>query len=46
MVSGTGVGGFVDEQGGVEEGEVRRWLAGLLGDAGLAGAEAEGLKVE
>lgn len=46
VVSGKGVGLFVDEEGGVEEGEVRRWLAGLLSDAGLAGAEEEGLKAE
>lgn len=45
-MSGRGVGEFVDEQGGVEEGEVTRWLAGLLGDAGLVGAEDAGVKNE
>ena len=39
MIAGRGVGEFVDENGGVEEGEVMRWLNGLLSDAGLPGAE-------
>ena len=47
IVSGRGVGTFVDEEGGVEEGEVTRWLQGLLGDVGLVGVgEVEGTKVE
>lgn len=32
--------------GGVEEGEVARWVGGLLADAGLAGADDEGMKNE
>lgn len=39
------MGEFVDGDGGVEEGEVVRWLGGLLGDVGLVGAEdTEGVK--
>ncbi|OWT38217.1 hypothetical protein J008_04554 [Cryptococcus neoformans] len=38
-----GVGELVDADGGVEEGEVKRWLAGVLADAGLVGVE-DGLK--
>ena len=35
----------MDEDGGVEEGEVTRWLSGLLGEAGMVGAEdSEGIK--
>ncbi|WVR09330.1 hypothetical protein IAU60_006396 [Kwoniella sp. DSM 27419] len=45
-VAGKMVGEFVDEEGGVEEGEVIRWLAGILAEAGLVGAEEEGAKVE
>lgn len=40
------MGEFVDEDGGVEEGEVKRWVGGLLADAGLVGAEDEGVKNE
>lgn len=44
VVRGRCVGEFVDEDGGVEEGEVHRWLSGLLVEAGLAGTEeTEGL---
>jgi hypothetical protein len=39
IVAGRGVGGFVDVDGGVEQGEVGRWLGGLLTEAGLVGAE-------
>ena len=46
IASGRYVGEFVDEEGGVEEGEVARWVGGLLSDAGLVGAEDEGLKNE
>jgi hypothetical protein len=46
VVAGRGVGEFVDEEGGIEEGEVTRWLSGLLVDAGLVGAEEEGAKEE
>jgi hypothetical protein len=48
ITSGRYVGEFVDGEGGVEEGEVKRWLGGLLGDAGLASTDAgqEGLKDE
>jgi signal peptidase complex subunit 2 len=46
VVSGKGVGQLVDADGGVELGEVRRWVAGVLSDAGLVGAEEEGLKAE
>ena len=46
MVNGKGVGQFVNAEGGVEQGEVRRWVAGVLSDAGLVGAEEEGGKVE
>lgn len=40
------MGQFVDADGGVEEGEVRRWVAGVLSDAGLVGAEEDGVKAE
>lgn len=46
VVSGKPVGEVVDEEGGVEEGEVTRWIAGLLGEAGLVDVEDEGLKEE
>lgn len=46
VVNGKGVGQFVNAEGGVEQGEVRRWVAGVLSDAGLVGAEEEGGKVE
>lgn len=46
VVAGRGIGEFVDVHGGVEEGEVVRWLSGLLVDAGLVGAEEEGVKEE
>ncbi|WWD19318.1 hypothetical protein CI109_103776 [Kwoniella shandongensis] len=46
VVVGRGVGEFVDEEGGVEEGEVVRWLGGILSEAGLVGAEEEGVKEE
>lgn len=46
VVSGRSVGEFIDEDGGVEEGQVERWLAGLLGEAGLVGVEEEGAKEE
>ena len=36
----------MDDEGGVEEGQVGRWLEGLLGEAGLVGAEDEGVKNE
>ncbi|WVQ80008.1 hypothetical protein IAT38_002109 [Cryptococcus sp. DSM 104549] len=39
VVVGRGIGEFVDEAGGVEEGEMVRWLGALLGEAGLVGAE-------
>ena len=45
VVSGRCVGEFVDEAGGVEEGEAMRWIGGLLSDVGLVGAEdGEGMK--
>jgi hypothetical protein len=46
IASGRYVGEFVDQQGGVEEGEVKRWVGGLLSEAGLAGVEDEGVKDE
>ncbi|ORX38225.1 microsomal signal peptidase 25 kDa subunit-domain-containing protein [Kockovaella imperatae] len=47
VVAGRGVGEFIDTHGGIEEGEIGRWLNGLLIDAGLVGAEeTEGLKEE
>lgn len=46
VVSGKPVGEVVDDNGGVEEGEVTRWIAGLLGEAGLVDVEDEGLKEE
>lgn len=44
IVSGKSVGDFIDAEGKVEEGEVGRWLAKLLSEAGLVGVEggAEG----
>lgn len=39
VVSGRSVGQMIDEDGGVEEGEVRRWIAGLLVEGGLEGME-------
>lgn len=39
--SGKPVGEVVDENGGVEEGQVTRWLATLLNDAGLVPVEEE-----
>jgi signal peptidase complex subunit 2 len=44
VINGRNVGEFVDEDGGVEEGEVVRWIGGLLVEAGLVGAEEEGAK--
>lgn len=46
VVAGKTIGEFIDENGGVEEGQVTRWLSGLLVDAGLVGAEEEGKKEE
>lgn len=47
VVSGKPVGEVVDTDGGVEEGEVARWIANLLGDAGLVELEeTEGFKQE
>ncbi|KAL1413549.1 hypothetical protein Q8F55_001323 [Vanrija albida] len=46
VVSGKHVGEVIDEDGGVEEGEVARWISGLLDDAGLVDVEDEGLKQE
>jgi hypothetical protein len=46
VVAGRGIGEFVDVNGGVEEGEVQRWISALLVDAGLVGAEEEGTKEE
>jgi signal peptidase complex subunit 2 len=46
VINGRNVGEFVDEDGGVEEGEVVRWIGGLLVEAGLVGAEEEGAKEE
>jgi hypothetical protein len=46
VVAGKGVGEFIDQEGGVEEGEVVRWLGSLLTEAGLVGAEEEGAKEE
>lgn len=42
VVSGKHIGEVVDEDGGVEAGEVQRWIAGLLDEAGLVGVEEEG----
>ncbi|WVQ72689.1 hypothetical protein IAR50_002249 [Cryptococcus sp. DSM 104548] len=39
VVAGRGIGELVDEAGGVEEGEVLRWLGLILSEAGLVGAE-------
>ncbi|TYJ57260.1 hypothetical protein B9479_001993 [Cryptococcus floricola] len=39
VVVGRGIGELVDESGGVEEGEVLRWLRLILSEAGLVGAE-------
>ena len=50
VVAGKCIGEMIDEVGGVEEGEVRRWFAGLLSEAGMIGAEGQveglGLKEE
>jgi len=46
IASGRYVGEFIDTAGGVEEGEVKRWVGGLLADAGLAGTGEEGVKEE
>lgn len=46
VVSGRCVGEFVDVTGGVEEGEIGRWVGGLLGVVGLVGVESEGTKQE
>ncbi|OCF41000.1 hypothetical protein I317_05199 [Kwoniella heveanensis CBS 569] len=43
---GKTVGEFIDEQGGVEAGQVVRWLTTILSEAGLVGAEEEGVKEE
>jgi hypothetical protein len=40
------VGEFIDSAGGVEEGVVKRWVGGLLTDAGLAGTGDQGEKEE
>ena len=45
VVVARGVGELVDEAGGVEEGEVKRWLAGVLREAGVVGVD-DGLKDE
>ncbi|WRT68709.1 uncharacterized protein IL334_005689 [Kwoniella shivajii] len=46
-VVGKSVGEFIDQQGGVESGEVNRWLLTVLGEAGLVGSEEiEGSKEE
>ena len=45
LISGRYVGEFVDVNGGVEEGEVKRWVGGLLAEAGLTGVD-EGTKDE
>ncbi|XAO26026.1 hypothetical protein I312_104859 [Cryptococcus bacillisporus CA1280] len=44
VVVARDVGELVDEDGGVEEGEVKRWLAGVLHEAGVVGVD--GLKDE
>ncbi|WVF67666.1 hypothetical protein IAT40_002425 [Kwoniella sp. CBS 6097] len=43
---GKTVGEFIDEQGGVEAGQVVRWLTTILSEAGMVGAEEEGAKEE
>ena len=45
VVAGRGIGRFIDESGGIEEGEIKRWLAGLFVEAGIIGRE-EGTKEE
>jgi signal peptidase complex subunit 2 len=42
--SGRYIGDFVDNDGGVEEGEVTRWLNALLSEAGMVGGEEGGTK--
>lgn len=42
VVSGKPIGEVVDEDGGVEAGEVTRWITTLLTDAGMVGVEEEG----
>ncbi|GMK57337.1 hypothetical protein CspeluHIS016_0401710 [Cutaneotrichosporon spelunceum] len=46
VVSGKPIGEVVDEDGGVEAGEVTRWISTLLNDAGMVGVEEEGFKEE
>ena len=46
IVAGKRIAELVDQDGGVEGGEVSRWIAHLLVDAGLVGAEAQGVKEE
>lgn len=47
VISGKPIGEVVDEDGGVEAGEVQRWIAGLLDQAGVVGVEEdEGFKNE
>lgn len=46
VVSGKPIGEVVDEDGGVEVGEVTRWITTLLNDAGMVGVEEEGFKDE
>jgi hypothetical protein len=46
VVSGKPIGEVVDEDGGVESGEVTRWITTLLNDAGMVGVEEEGFKDE
>ena len=46
MVSGRYVGEFVDVNGGVEVGVVKRWVGGLLAEVGLPGVEEGGKKDE
>ncbi|WVQ95240.1 hypothetical protein IAU59_002335 [Kwoniella sp. CBS 9459] len=43
---GKTVGEFIDEQGGVEAGQVVRWLTTILSEVGMVGAEEEGSKEE
>jgi signal peptidase complex subunit 2 len=46
LISGRYVGEFVEVDGGVEVGEVKRWVGGLLAEAGLPGVEDGGKKDE
>lgn len=46
VVSGKPIGEVVDDDGGVESGEVTRWITTLLTDAGMVGVEEEGFKEE